>query len=472
MSSFRSLFYTLHKIGTPQNFKLRLLADYAEQVNEKGTFPFGPVIDFCIEAHGKQDSYPKPSTINKKFADLFDPELSEIDDIDDPIVWLDEIFQTLEVQTFRMKVMSGSVENDIVKAVSAVRDVVVEFGKSYVEEVVGSIDPMSIEDIYNEISERKPGMKTYVAELDEAIHRIGFGRVFTIGAFAGHFKTSFALNLAEQNVMDGFNIAFISLEMTKNEIYQKFLSRHTASLISVPEPVAFTDIQSANLTKDQIRWLIDAEQNIKSAPGMLLIYDSADLMSYGPDFIQNIESICHKAEQELDGQLHAVVFDHLQIAKFHMPKARDPYEAGNAVMGKIRDLSLAFKKEGLIWIVLSQFNRDSYAKALRLEGRYTLASFAEINEIERASYYALALFLTETLKENRTIKYQLLKHRGGPVLEEPRETECDPASGTVGSRRSVELFGLDTIGELRDAVDAGDLDLDDFEETGGVFDVE
>lgn len=462
MQALRSILSALHTVQRDLCFRLQLVKEYASVVEDD--FAWGGVLDDVVSAYKEHAKYPKPETINARFeTDLTDAEASG-----DPEIALSRLVDELQAQAFKRRLIEAAAEDKLDEALQKARSLIIEYGGGPRDEVSGDISKLSFEAIYAEVCGRKPGLRIPIDELENVIYRIPYGRVFTVGAFTGGFKTSFAINLAEQNLIEGFNIAFLSLEMSKVEIYNRFLSRHSYSLPNVDE-VPYETIEKGRLLDAQRGTLQLVEQNLRKMPGKLLIYDSSDVLSCGKNFIDSIEAVTRLADEECDGKLDAVIFDHIQLAKFYMKGKKDALEAGNEAMNKVRELSLSFKEGGLIWIVLSQFNRQSYGKALRKEGRYTLEAFAEVNELERASYYCLSLFFDEQLKAAGHIKYQLLKNRGGEVLEEPRTTACKPGVCAVGRVQQAELFSLDTMNEIYEAEkkEGGDI-FDEMSDGGGV----
>ena len=457
----RALLASLHSLTADANPSLQRVLDYGHAVYGD-TFEHTPALRFCIETFTAFGRYPEVATLNRELTlDLMSEEA-----LSDPDMHLAKIVDHYQTMALKKRVMEVGGLPSRKRILQGSRDLVIEFDEGPRDQILGDLSGLSIEDIYKGIRARPKGIRTCITLLDDTIFRVGMQRVCTIGGFTGSFKTTMAVNMLEQNSRDGFNQAFFSLEMPKDEIYQKLLSRHSRSITRLQE-VAFFQINTGQLTDAQMRDLVSVEADLKQQPGKILIYDSADLISCGAvDFTAALETLCRKADDECDGKLHVVYFDHIQLAKFYMHGYGTDLEKGNTVVSKFRELALSFRDRGLIAVLLSQFNRDSYAKACKREGTYTLSAFAEVNEIERSSSYCISLFSSTEMKAQRSLKWQLLKHRGGETIEEPQLTDCEPETGFIGAGLSGELFSMDMVSHLANLEEKptkqGSMNLDDY----------
>ena len=128
--------------------------------------------------------------------------------------------------------------------------------------------------------------------------------------------------------------------------------------------------------------------------------------------------------------------------------------------------------------MLSQSSREGWKEADKSNGRYRLTALAEANELERASSLVLSVYCTDTLKQMKSAKVQILKNRDGEVWPEPIETYADFAYYEFGETMnssnkedkleladmSANLFDLSNneMNELSDlaSLDINKLDLD------------
>jgi hypothetical protein len=449
----RALLASLSRMEGDHNQRLIQLVEYGRAVYGD-SFEYEPALKFCIETRAVHNRYPHVETINRAVPGL---DLIEAEWVEDADMRLAELLDFYKTAALKRRLMEAGGEETRGAVLRRLRALESEFADATAHEIRGALVTLSIEEIYREITSRPPGIKTYVEALDDLVYRLPPQRICTIGGFTGAFKTTFSLNMLEQNAVAGFNQVFFSIEMPRVEIYQKLLSRHSQTMISI-DPIPFFAITTGQLSDKQFRDLIEVEADLRRQAGRIIIYDSSDLLSLGQEFTSAIETLVIKADEECDGNLQVLYFDHAQLAKFYMRWGTD-LEKGNTVVSKLRELCLAYRERGLIGILLSQFNRDSYAKALRREGRYTLGAFAEINEIERSSSFCISLFTNNELRHEGMLKWQLLKHRGGEVQDDPQLVPVEPTTGAIGhgQHTTAQAYTPETVQQL-----AGDeVTLDD-----------
>ena len=83
-------------------------------------------------------------------------------------------------------------------------------------------------DNYNERLSKPLGMQTGIKRIDELIFGMNEGSVNVIAGFTSHYKTLFAMNIAYLNSYHyGYNIAYLSLETPKDQMYDQLLTRHS-----------------------------------------------------------------------------------------------------------------------------------------------------------------------------------------------------------------------------------------------------
>ena len=87
-------------------------------------------------------------------------------------------------------------------------------------------------------------------------------------------------------------------------------------------------------------------------------------------------------------EIDCVCLDYIQmVGNF---KALSGEEGVNEFIAFFHSLIVSYKEKGLIGILVSQANRQGWAKAARNQGAYTLQALAEYNHLERNSYYVVS----------------------------------------------------------------------------------
>ena len=89
-----------------------------------------------------------------------------------------------------------------------------------------------------------------------------------------------------------------------------------------------------------------------------------------------------------------------------------------------------------------------------------MTAIAEANEIERASYRAIALWTNDELKLAKEVMVSILKNRGGATLFDPISVYADGEAYVIGD--------FDNIASQDTGVDLGStLSIDDFSDLLG-----
>lgn len=312
---------------------------------------------------------------------------------------------------------------------------------------------ISFRDRYTKSMKENSGLKTGVDQIDDEIGSITKGSVCTLAGFTGSFKTTWAVNMAVQNALyNNKNIAYISLEVTKEQLEYSILSLFSNdkrfSNLGY-SPIEHQKIRQNKLDADQINFLCDVlepEYRRVIEPN-LHILDESKFKTFSES---EILDILYKLDDEKP--LDAVFFDHAGLFAFKSPL----YNSGNVgvainkYVSFIRQISICFRKKdnesrGLTSVLLAQTNRSGYKEASRsfkklnmisrpgdknkqintqIEG-YSLTALSDANELERCSSVVLSVYSNDDLKASKQAYVQLLKTRYGSTVQ-PIPVDIEP----------------------------------------------
>jgi replicative DNA helicase len=328
--------------------------------------------------------------------------------------------------------------------------------------------PESFIDFYQKKKTKSAGLMTQIKQIDEEIGGIAPGMMFVIGAYTASFKTVAANNIVYLNKTKyRQNIAYISLEVTKEDLLINQLARHSFE----PEfqdfsYIANKKIRECTLNPEEEDYLMNVvlpDYFDYSKYGMIKILDETDFktLSFGEirEVLEAVDDECYeKTGYGLDG----IVVDHINLCKFNGAGKKFSSETaeGNAYVSFFRKLGLAFRKdeEGnmrkLSVIILSQINRQGKQKADKNHGRYTLNALAEFNELERGAQVVMMIYTNEEMKESKEATVQILKNRNGRTIDEPLSVYADGETYVFGD----EMEGFSSIistGEMDDIFSGG-----------------
>lgn len=262
-----------------------------------------------------------------------------------------------------------------------------------------------------------PYIPTGFKELDRNLDGGLFEGLYVIGAISSLGKTTLALQIADQVANGGRDVLIFSLEMARNELIAKSLSRLTAQL-SIERG---TPIEKAKTTRGITVykfWKSYSEEE-KS-----LITDAVDVYGNYAERIFIMEGIGDigvgeiretvKKHISITGNTPVVVLDYLQIVAPYNERATDKQNTDKAVL-ELKRMSRDYK---MPVIGISSFNRDNYDAAVSMQ------AFKESGAIEYSSDVLIGLQLEgtgtngfnvdEAKKKNpRTIEAKILKNRNG-----------------------------------------------------------
>lgn len=321
------------------------------------------------------------------------------------------------------------------------------------------------------------GLKTFVDQIDDQIGSITKGSVCTLAGFTGSFKTTWAVNMAVKNAMAGKNIAYISLEVTKEQLEYSILSLFSTDQrfsLSGYSELPHQKIRQNKLTQDEVDFLCDVlepEYRRVIEPN-LHILDESKFKTFSES---EILDVLYKLDDEKP--LDAVFFDHAGLFAFKSPL----YNAGNVgvainkYVSFIREISICFRKKngenrGLSSVLLAQTNRSGFkeaAKSFRQSGSgadikkksgnpivttatgYQLTALSDANELERCSSVVMSVFANDDMKYGKCVKVQLLKTRYGEPLP-PIDVHIEPEFYKFGGDASIpeQELSADAIADL------------------------
>lgn len=304
------------------------------------------------------------------------------------------------------------------------------------------------------------GPKTGFKEIDNLIGGMAKGMTTTISAFVGGGKTTTAVNIAYRNVMEqSYNIVYISLEMSKEDLMMNLFSLH--SKVKFNRSIPASDIRFNRISEEDSEFLYETvvPDYYSSMQGKLRILDETDFKSI--DFNSVRETLYLSDDyfyKTTKSHTDLVMVDHVHLLKFSNTGNGKKYASegaeGNAWVGFFRAMTQYFRDDPetnkpikVATLLLAQCNRTGWQYAVKHSGMYQLNALAEINELERASQVVLFNFLDEDLKLQNEMKITLAKNRNGAVLPNPVVVEADLANywvhdGTEGFSDSLTLENI------------------------------
>lgn len=292
------------------------------------------------------------------------------------------------------------------------------------------VDTLSkLEDIYNEELD-KTKISTCIEKIDGLNASFRKGTVNAVMGYTGSYKTLYCTNVSYDAIKNGLNVCYVSLEISRSEMYYNFLSRYSNENI-FDRRLCHTDMKFKELTEDNKNYLFRTivPSFYKELSKHLSIIDESDFETNNSTTFDNLFRIVESSFVEKTGKgVDLVVIDHLNLLKFSDSNGMNDYSKVNHWMSYFRRNCKNFiKKHKQVCILVAvQCSREGYERAKNNGGSYSLTGAAEGNEIERSSENVLAIYSDSNLKEQLQAKIQIIKGRNCGEMNEPLVISVNP----------------------------------------------
>jgi replicative DNA helicase len=260
----------------------------------------------------------------------------------------------------------------------------------------GKLDE-AIAELKDSMNHPRPrGVKTF-NKLDFILGGGMYGSMlFTIGARPSTGKTAFSVNLAYEALMNDkeVEVDFFTLEMNKQEMLNRFVSRFTG--------VSSSTLRSkANEMPPILKGLINqsAEQIAQSK---LRVYDGLETLG---EIVRMVRKNASKAKQ---GKYLAII-DYIGLVK--VPNVKDRYIEVGEVTRELKRLTNEFN---IPIVALSQLSRGIEN---RQDKRPQLSDLRESGSIEQDSNVVAFLHRPQGVNSDRVVQLSIRKNREGELAD-------------------------------------------------------
>lgn len=228
-------------------------------------------------------------------------------------------------------------------------------------------------------TERGKKYPTGFEKLDEEIGGGLYAGLYCVGAISSLGKTTFILQVACNLAKQGFDVLFFSLEMAREELIAKSISRHTAE-ISLDK---FNNSRQAQTTRTV---LSGYEYNKLTEGQQKTIYEAME--QYGSyckhiytvegNFDFTIEQVQERIQKHIEatGSKPIVFIDYLQILSLEAEQTSRGYSDKQRADKLVSNLKRLSRDYNIPVVVVSSFNRESYTQPVEM------SSFKESGGIE------------------------------------------------------------------------------------------
>ncbi|MBQ6285592.1 MAG: hypothetical protein IJK67_04710 [Bacilli bacterium] len=275
----------------------------------------------------------------------------------------------------------------------------------------------------------KTKISTCIKKIDDRNATFRKGTVNAIMGYTGSYKTLYCTNVSYEAIRNKLNVCYISLEISRNEMYYNFLSRYSNEE-TFDRKISHSDMKFKELSLDDKDYLFHTiVPAFEELSKHLVIIDETDFKSNNSIAFDEIFRRVERGFIEFTGKgVDMVVIDHLNLLKFNDSNGTNDYSKVNHWMSYFRRNCKNFimRHKQICILVAVQSSRDGYEKAKHNDGSYSLTGAAEGNEIERSSENVLAIYSDSDLKEKMQAKIQIIKGRNCGEMEYPEIISVNP----------------------------------------------
>lgn len=276
-------------------------------------------------------------------------------------------------ETFKQKVLSAEQTEKVLldeKKESLKRQSVLHSLNSFLEDV--------------RIRKNTNAISTGFQSIDNILDGGLYAGLYIVGAISSLGKTTFCLQIADQLAQNGQDVLIFSLEMAKNELIAKSLSRLTA--------VNSINYSDSTKTAKTTRGILtgDKYEDYDTLDNEIIQKAIKDYSEYAQNIYINegmgdigIKEIRQKVESfvNITGKAPIIIIDYLQILAPSDVRATDKQNTDKAVL----ELKRISRDYNIPVIGISSFNRDNYTAPVNL------SSFKESGAIEYSSDVLIGL---------------------------------------------------------------------------------
>lgn len=323
---------------------------------------------------------------------------------------------------------------------SDLEDAIKEFDREKEEqrlEYLGTATNFYIEDFMNRIkeSENREATPTGFEELDKALDGGLYEGLYTIGAISSLGKTTFMLQVADQIAQKGQDVLIYSLEMSRDELIAKSISRLTASIDLDRNGNTSHAKTTRGIMQGKFYKVYSQEEKDLIAEAVDLYRQPAKHTYIKEGNGATIEDIKKEIvkHHEATGKAPVVIIDYLQIITTDDNRKTDK-QAMDLNVSELKRISRDYKTPV---VVISSFNRGNYSTPVDME------SFKESGAIEYSSDVLIGLQLGDVFtgsnetdpdkhkgeikklvreakaKNPRPVELVILKNRNGAIPKAP-----------------------------------------------------
>lgn len=234
------------------------------------------------------------------------------------------------------------------------------------------------------------GFFTLDSELDGGFYG---SQLICIGAVSSLGKTSFVLQAATQMAERGKDVLIFSLEMSRDELNAKTVSRYSHILTEEAlRDHAFLDgFKTKFTTNEVLKGAVDSEESVSMEYFENAVEKAKAIAAHTYIYVGNNDVSVDKVAEVVKrhyaatGRKPVVILDYLQILNPNEDAVKNRYDVRRSTNDDITKLKVLAREFDIPVIVISAFNRASYTDPV------SMSSFRESSGIEYSADVLIGL---------------------------------------------------------------------------------
>jgi hypothetical protein len=269
------------------------------------------------------------------------------------------------------------------------------------------------------------GIPTGIDAIDKNCNGLGRSQLMLVGAFTAHGKTTFSMNMAYQAIISGWNTCYVSLEMSHDEIRDKFYVLHTCHpkfrilyphLSSVVGKININDVTYGLLKDEEEELFYRASEDFGDVENNGYGYCDLWQPESTTTTLSDIEFHLLDVQQQFkahERDLEFCVIDYITLLGIDKTvKSHDHKQDMNNTIKSLKRTCLTFNNgAGIRMVSPFQISRRAFLEAKKNEGRYDSTALGDYNEAERSADIVVSLYVDEEMRESGQSRIQNLKSR-------------------------------------------------------------
>lgn len=386
-----------------------------------------------------------------------------------------------------IKVKCNKIVNQVSLIPTELRDLITTATK-YCERAEEKIvvDKDSLLNMYANYAKEYSGVRTGMRALDEKIGVLGHKSLSVFGAPSGHGKSTFAISLAYNAVMQGLCVDYVSYEVPKEHMWFNIVSMESATKGIKEVELVASEMKEAGLTELQQEifkeMMGDFLKKAKEAGGHLNIIDKTmDSAQTYEEFKAQLEKIARERNGGNDGtfdrKADLIIIDNIDnFQVFKSPERDESVRVNNYIIDLDSFCKTYHNGDGSAIMLLTQLNRGGLDKLRRAEqeevaseksARIDYTVFQKFNALYEKGTCCLVGYADAGMRGRHVMNIYPVKLRNRAVPEQPIEIHADYEHSRIGGQDVVKT-SVETAPKAAQAL-ANAYDEEDF--TDGEYDV-